>query len=152
MTLEVVTYELGTIAPISRMRLDVTLPPNASTEVSNAPLPGQEPRHSEAVPPRPIVVSARVLDAGGKVLARTANWPEPYKFLTLPEPGLRLDVAGDEVTVSSTAPLKGLVLDAPEADLQFSDQALDVFPHDPQTVTARGLNGRKVTAQYLKNK
>ncbi len=46
-------------------------------------------------------------------------------------------------------PIKGIVLDVDGDDVQWSDQAIDLVPEDPQVVLASGLNGRAVKARYL---
>ena len=51
----------------------VVLAPNASTELWKGPLPGQPTRTKLSEVPKPIVVSARLLE-GDKVLARYSNW------------------------------------------------------------------------------
>ena len=54
------------------------------------------------------------------------------------------------VTLSTKRPIKGVILDVDgEQDAQWSDQAIDLVPDDPQTVDVKGLAGRKVLARYL---
>lgn len=146
--IELVAFDLER-GEADRRHWDVTLKANASTEVWAGRVPGQPVRTSDAQVPRPVVLQARVLGAEGEVLARYSNWPEPWKYLTFPDPGLRIDVDGDEVTITVDKPVKGLVLDTEGDEADWSDQALDMFPGDSQVVTAKGLNGRKVTARYI---
>jgi len=130
----------------------VELPPNASTELWTGPLPGQAVRTKASEVPRTLVVSARLLSEDGRVLARYANWPEPFKFVHFPPKdalGLDIRTEGEKVTLSSKKPIKGIVLDVDGEAAQWSDQALDLVPGDPQTVLARGLNGRAVKARFL---
>lgn len=55
-----------------------------------------------------------------------------------------------KITLSSKLPVKGIILDAEgEADVQWSDQAIDLIPGDDQVVFAWGLNGRALKARYL---
>jgi beta-mannosidase len=71
----------------------------------------------------------------------------------MPDPELELSVDGDTVRVTAKKPAKAVMLDV-EGDgdeVRWSDNALDVIPGDPQTVTVRGLNGRKVTARWLRS-
>jgi len=145
----------------------VVLKKNSATELFKGPLPGQPIRTKESEAPKPIVVSARLLDAEtGEVLGRYSNWPEPYKYLTFPTPqevALKLDafsvpstvngsgVGGgyDAVRVGVERPIKGLVLDVEGEDATWSDQALDVVPGDDQVVRVWNLKGRKLRARYL---
>jgi len=80
--------------------------------------------------------------------------PEPFKFIHFPpveDLGLKIVVADDAetITVSAQRPIKGIVLDADGEDVQWSDQAIDLVPDDPQTLKAIGLKGRKVKARFL---
>lgn len=54
--------------------IEVALSPNSSTELYNGPLPGQPTRTSESELPKAIIVSARLLNEVGTVLARYSNW------------------------------------------------------------------------------
>lgn len=138
---------------VDRRTFEVVLAPNASTEIWKGQVPGQPIRRSLADPPRPIVVQARLLDrdSSGKatVLARYSSWPEPFKFLTFPKYDLKTKVNGDEVTLKTDKPIKGIVLDV-EGDVEeceWSDQAIDLMPGDEQVVVAKGLGGRRVKAR-----
>lgn len=152
-TIELVSYDLEK-GEVDRRTFPVTLAPNASTEVWIGDVPGQPVRTNTAEVPRPIVVQARLLldNDTDEVLARYSNWPEPWKYLTFPDPGLDIAVDGDKVTVTVSKPVKGLILDTDlddGAECEWSDQALDMFPGDTQVVIAKGLKGRKVTARYI---
>lgn len=150
-TVELVSFDLDD-GEVDRRSFNVTLAPNASTEIWVGDVPGQPIRKSTADVPRPIVVQARLLDEDGTVLARYSNWPEPWKYLTFPDPGLDISVSGDEITITVEKPIKGLILDTALGEEEvswWSDQAIDMFPGDKQVVTATGLNGRKVSARYI---
>ena len=74
-TLEVTSFDLADAAYAHRwLAQPVTLAPNASTELFAGAVPELPVRTSRGAVPRTIVVSARVLDAHGGVLARYANW------------------------------------------------------------------------------
>ncbi|KAH9938328.1 glycoside hydrolase family 2 protein [Fomitopsis serialis] len=133
---------------------DVALAPNASTELFKGLLPGQPRRTKLSEAPKTIVVSARLLDASGAVLGRYSNWPEPFKYISFPDikdVGLSIAVGkdGESVELSARKPIKGLVLDVEGDAVQWSDQAIDLVPDDPQVVKAVGLNGRKIKARFL---
>jgi len=136
----------------------VVLKKNSATELFQGLLPGQQNRTKESEVPKPIVVSARLLDVvSGEVLGRYSNWPEPFKYLTFPTPqevSLTLDVSSpssamdggnldggyDTIRVGVERPIKGLVLDVDGEDTKWSDQALDVVPGDDQVVKVWNLN------------
>jgi beta-mannosidase len=80
--------------------------------------------------------------------------PEPFKFIHFPskeEIGLTITTGadGESIELNVKQPIKGLVLDVDGDDVQWSDQALDLFPGDTQVVKAVGLASRQVKARYL---
>ena len=78
--------------------------------------------------------------------------PEPFKFVHFPPKaslGLEVKTEGEKVTLSTKKPIKGIVLDVDGEAVQWSDQAIDLVPDDPQTVLARGLNGREIKLRFL---
>lgn len=56
---------------------------------------------------------------------------------------------GESVLLSAEKPIKGIVLDVDGDEVRWSDQAIDLFPGDPQVVTGVGLKGREVKARFL---
>jgi beta-mannosidase len=81
--------------------------------------------------------------------------PEPFKYIHFPDPqdvGLEAAVGadGESVTLSARKPVKGIVLDVDgDAEVRWGDQAIDLVPGDPQTVTAVGLGSRPVKVRFL---
>ncbi|KAI6119373.1 glycoside hydrolase family 2 protein [Pisolithus croceorrhizus] len=137
-----------------KISMDVVLNPNSSTELFSDRLPGQPTRTKLSEIPRTITVSARLLDEAGMVLGRLSNWPEPYKFIHFPpvkDLGLSITTGndGESVELAAQMPVKGIVLDAEGDDIRWSDQAIDLFPGDPQIVKAVGLRGREVKVRFL---
>lgn len=149
---------------------EVTLSENSNTEVWSGacPEPPKEKATDPSAPSGTVVVHARLVDRGGSVLARFSDWPQPYKFLDLPDPGLKVDVKGDEVVISAKKPVKGVWLDVDGddegvdwADNSVSDpnyiltlpdaKQLDLFPGDEQRIVVRGLKERAIVMAYLGN-
>jgi len=139
---------------------EVMLAANSSTELWKGQVPGQPPRYGYSEPIRNIIISGRLVDADGIVLARYANWPEPFKFIKFPSVealNLKLEVAKPDsssdvshIRLSSDRPIKGIVLSVEgEGEVKWSDQAIDLVPGDDQIIKAWGLNGRKVKARFL---
>ncbi|KIM26256.1 glycoside hydrolase family 2 protein [Serendipita vermifera MAFF 305830] len=140
---------------------EVTLAPNASTELWKGPTPGIVDVHVEGMRSKPIVVQARLVDVDTKVvLARYSNWPEPFKYIHFPTPAevnLKIvptvtnsgELQSATLSISVDRPIKGLVLDVEGPWAKFSDQAIDMFPGDTQIVGVIGLDGRDVKARYL---
>ncbi|KAL1746851.1 glycoside hydrolase family 2 protein [Schizophyllum fasciatum] len=134
---------------------EVTLLPNRSTEILSGipvPSPPKEGKPSPSGDPAwttscTVVVQARILARDGAVLARGADWPQPYRYLRFPDPGVHAvvgDVDADgqrEVILTVEKPAKGVFLTAEGGGegVQWSDNALDLMPGDPQKVVVRGL-------------
>jgi beta-mannosidase len=130
----------------------VTLSPNSSTEIFKGTISALPKRTTKSEIPKVIVVSARLLDEDGKVIARYSNWPEPFKFISFPKDlGFKAQVSsdGESVKLSSERPVKGIVLDVEGEPVKWSDQAVDLIPGDEILVRAVGLKGRNVQARYL---
>lgn len=137
-----------------KISVDVVLISNSSTELFSDQLLGQPTRTKLSEIPRAIIVSARLLDEAGVVLGRLSNWPEPYKFIHFPpvkDLGLSITIGsdGESVELAAQMPVKGIVLDVEGDNIKWGDQAIDLFPGDPQIVKAIGLRGREVKARFL---
>lgn len=106
-----------------------TLPPNSSTELRAKmpiPQPPVEIASDKTAPSSSVVIHATLIDNNGDCLARTTDFPMPYRFLTIPDPKIKIDTAGDHVAISVERPVKGLILRLLDQDdggeeVQFSD-------------------------------
>jgi beta-mannosidase len=120
-------------------RRQVVLAPNQATELERFAYGGES-----------VLVASALLLVPGKVLARAALWPEPFKYLTLPDPGVdvrRLDES--TVRVRADRPAKGVWLQGgPEA--RWSDNMLDLLPGDEQTITAQRFGNAEVQVRWLR--
>ncbi|KAJ3841495.1 glycoside hydrolase [Lentinula raphanica] len=143
----------------------IEMPPNQAVELLSIPCPG--PPKTDRLSPTgypdwtttsSVVVGARLLDPDrGDVLARFADWPQPYRFVDIVDPGLRIDVeTGQDLNTSVVSlevakPAKCVVLGVvgDGEDVTWSDNALDLMPGDKQVVIARGLLGRDIQVAYL---
>ena len=113
---------------LKQERREVRLEANATTELGR-----WNPKVAE-----PAVYAARLL-AGSEVQARTALWPEPFKFYRFPDPGLKLEpMGGNQLRPSVERPTKGVFLEAENA--VWDDNFLDLMPGDEQVVTVKGLS------------
>jgi len=119
-------------------RADVTLPANQSLELGAFGLGAGGT----------LVFDARLL-VDGNVVARASAWPEPYKYLHLPDPMIVLDLEDSEtIRLRSVRPAKGVVLSAGDG-IEWSDNMVDLMPDDEQIITARGLGDRPVQIRWL---
>ncbi|KAJ2920787.1 hypothetical protein H1R20_g16307, partial [Candolleomyces eurysporus] len=141
------TTELGTF--------DVPEPPSLPGDIYNKPGTTTSGR---------VVASARLLHPEtGEVLARFVDWPQPYRLLDIPDPGVEISTTESEgavtIRVSVKRPAKCLFLTAEDDNLsgkfevsRWSDNALDVVPFDEQVVKLTGLGkDAKVSFQCLQN-
>jgi len=153
-TLQVTSFDLERPDWRDQWETDVSLAPNASTELWRGLVPGQPARTRESEVPKTIVVSARLLDEHRAVLGRHSNWPEPFKYIHFPDVkdvGLKITPTedGESVALSAERPVKGIVLEVEGEEVKWSDQAIDLVPGDPQIVKAIGLKSRVVKVRFL---
>ncbi|PIL34860.1 hypothetical protein GSI_02647 [Ganoderma sinense ZZ0214-1] len=140
--------------------LAATLLPNQTTELVALRVPGPAAPSAISVDPsHSVVVGARLVDAAsGEVLARYADWPQPFRLVDFPDPKLDVRFDGASVRVAVEKPIKGLFFTVDEEGegegegalalgrqetVRWSDNAIDVFPGDPQVVQVRGLEGKR---------
>jgi beta-mannosidase len=96
-----------------------------------------------------LVCGARLL-VRGEVVAREVAWPEPFKYLALPDPAIVFERMGDEaLRLWATRPAKGVLLAAGDG-VAWSDNLLDLLPGDEHTIVARGLGDREVRVRWLR--
>jgi beta-mannosidase len=120
-------------------RQQVTLSPNQTTELGNFAFDAK----------RQLVVSARLLQ-NDTIVARAALWPEPFKYLKLPDPMIELTrLDEDTLRLRAARPAKGVWLQSNQP-VQWSDNMLDLIPGDEQIITARGLGDAEVQIRWLK--
>ena len=73
-TLQVTSFDLERPDWSDQWEMNITLAPNASTELWRGKVPGQPVRTRESQVPKAIVVSARLLDEDRAILGRYSNW------------------------------------------------------------------------------
>ena len=115
----------------------LTLAANQGTEIGRVHYPDTS------------IVSARLLKDGATI-ARATVWPEPFKYLTLPEPEISIErLDAQTLRVQTKRPAKGVWLSADDG-VKWSDDMLDLFPNDPQIIKAQGLGNTRVQVRWLK--
>lgn len=94
------------------------------------------------------VVAARLFK-DGNIVARTTLWPEPFKYLTLPDPELTIEhIEKNTLRLSVKHPAKGVWLSAGDG-VRWSDNMLDLTPDDPQIIIAQDLNENPIHVKWL---
>jgi beta-mannosidase len=115
---------------------DVELPANQTIEL-----------HAPSVPAGSVVISRLVF--GGAVLAQATLWPEPFKYLHLPDPHLLVKRMGKGwLELSVLRPAKGVWLDG-GAQVVWSDNFLDLVPGEPRLIHGEGLGGSRLQVSWL---
>ncbi|MBC8074974.1 MAG: glycoside hydrolase family 2 protein, partial [Chloroflexales bacterium] len=123
---------------VSASTIDIHLPANEVTEAGAFAYELQDQR----------VLAARLV-VDGRVLTRAALWPEPYKYLHLPDPAISVERAGpDALRVRCERPAKGVWLQAGDG-VAWGDNMLDLVPGDEQLIAAPGLGERTVRVKFL---
>lgn len=135
----------------------IVLGENRSTELysGTCPEPPKENAYDLLAPSGTVVVHARLVDGDGNVVARYSDWPQPFKFLDFPDPGLKVERVSDrdvsEVRLSVAKPVKGVWISVQGDDegVEFEDNSFDLYPGDVQTAIVKGLEGKTLTAAWL---
>lgn len=94
------------------------------------------------------VLGARLL-VNGVTVSRAALWPEPFKYLTLPDPGLQVVQEQATLRLCVARPAKGVWLAAGDG-VAWSDNMVDLLPGDEQVLVAKGLGAARVQTQWLR--
>ncbi|KAG8887822.1 hypothetical protein FRC00_000275, partial [Tulasnella sp. 408] len=161
-TAELSYYDLRTEKIYYTAAHRITIPPNQSVEIYQGivqPPPASDRqgvmRRVELERTHTVVVHARLVGPDGKTLARFTNWPEPYKFIDFPDPEMRLGLQSDgsSIRIEVKKPAKSAFFSVPGektgTEIKWSDNAVDLFPGDVQTITVEGLKGRNVAVSRL---
>ena len=96
-----------------------------------------------------VTIMAATLRRGAETISREVRWPEPFKYLTLPDPGLKVEVIGpNTLKLSVQRPAKGVWLEsAPET--VWDDNMLDLLPGEARVVQTQKLNPDHLTVRWL---
>jgi len=116
---------------------EVSLPANRASELGVFAVSRSEP----------LVLGAR-LWLNDQVAARDALWPEPFKQLHLPHPGVDLARNGDVLRLRAACPAKGVWLEA-GGPVTWSDNFIDLLPGDDYEITASGLGDEIPRLRWL---
>ncbi|KAJ5554600.1 hypothetical protein N7513_004559 [Penicillium frequentans] len=123
------------------------LPPNSSSNLFEIALSELEIGKKD----EPLIVSARLLDpSDNTVIARCTNWPQPYRYLNMPQALLQIRAENGRIFVKTEdVPVKGLLLYVDDVDsVKFDDNCLDLVPGDEQVITVKGLGNQKLLVRY----
>jgi beta-mannosidase len=121
---------------LERHQTPVSLLPNQATELGLFAGAG-----------RNRVLSVRLLAADG-VVARAALWPEPFKYISWPDPQIALTRTGPDLVLRAARPAKGVWLEAADG-VAWSDNFVDLMPGEDYPLTAVGLGDQPVSITWL---
>ncbi|BFZ60064.1 hypothetical protein YB2330_001086 [Saitoella coloradoensis] len=134
----------GEELPTLRLRKEVVLAPNSSTEI----LTEVDAEDAD------VVYNACLLAPEDDVVfACTSSWPQPFKHNLFPARNVQLTLSPDctSVTITADRPTKGVWLDVVGDDdrgVKWGDNCLDVFPGDERVVEVEGLEGMEVCVRW----
>jgi beta-mannosidase len=125
-------------------KMTARLLPIQSTEISKmADITEDDPSN--------LVVSVEYQISPGETLRSSADWPQPLKYVDFSGRKFTCSVENEIIRVEVDKPVKGVILDVEgddDSELEWSDNGFDVMPGEVVNITAKGLNGRKVTVSW----
>jgi beta-mannosidase len=126
-----------------------TLRPNCSTELCTLKSSADIKEASY------VILSATLHDIQtGEEIAQKVSWPEPYRYLDLPnDTSINVKVGGEEVELEcGKFPAKGVLAYVDEADgdePEWEDNMYDLMPGEKVRLKVSGLGAREVHARHL---
>jgi beta-mannosidase len=117
----------------SQQRRTIKIQPNCTTVVCEN-ISINHPRSRDA-----FVIFTKLL-VNNQVVSTHVDWPQPYKYLSFDDRGLRVNLSESrsQISISVLKPVKGLIFDE-RPGLWFSDNGLDIVPGEEYSVDVQGL-------------
>jgi beta-mannosidase len=137
-------------------RRDVRVSPNRTTDVMEkhrVDVYGSrqhvDQRFDDYAAADPFVVQALLL-VDGKCVASDVSWPEPIKYLSFGDRGVRVECSADMATafVSAAKPVKGFVF-SERKGTQLSDNGFDIMPGEIHEVRIEGCAANELEWRYV---
>jgi beta-mannosidase len=134
--------------------MNVNIKENGTTEVikgQNVELPGakdaQTPFDMSKVDPFVIHVS---LTIEGEIVATDVSWPDPIKYLSFPDRGVKVEILSDDLTaiVSAKRPVKGFVFREKQG-LKLSENGFDLVPGESKKVIIEGRGAHDLKWDFV---
>lgn len=97
----------------------------------------------------PFVIEA-TLHIDGQCVAQDVSWPEPIKYLSFEDRGIKVEYDEDLsiAFVSSSKPVKGFVF-SERKGVRFSDNGFDVMPGEMHEVQVDGITANELEWIYI---
>ncbi|PCG94544.1 Glycoside hydrolase, family 2, immunoglobulin-like beta-sandwich [Penicillium occitanis (nom. inval.)] len=126
--LRFVSIETGKDIATPVVHKDCLITANGTTEITSGVISN--------VDQEPHVVAARLLQKG-EVISRDVDWPQPLKYLSFEDRGVKLEVKEGQYIVSASRPTKCFVVEEQD-DIVLSDNGIDLIPGETQVIQATG--------------
>ena len=124
---------------IDERKQTVALLANQATELGNVSFRDEEKQ----------VLCVHLLHQG-EIVSRAALWPEPFKYLPLPDPQIHVQrISPTTLEVCTQRPAKGVWLEAGDS-VRWSDNMLDLLPDDPYRIAVSDLNEADIQIRSLR--
>lgn len=96
----------------------------------------------------PTIYFAELL-VNGQVVARSSEFPEPYKFYHFADPELDIEyISENSIKITAHKPVKGVWLDTDQS-VSWNDNFIDLRAGESRVVEASDLKGQTVRVRYL---
>lgn len=129
-TLKVDLYDLVADTKESLPDISVAIAANGCTEII-----------SHRVISKNLVVHCQIV-SGSSILSSSSDWPQPLKYLQFPNRKLVTTIVGDNITLSTNKPIKGVEIQV-EGDGMLDDNGFDLFPGEKKVVKVIvGVSGK----------
>lgn len=120
---------------------EIVLRANGSTEFAS----------ELSIPDGHVIAHAYLTDSEGNSVASGSDWPQPLKYLHLPDRQVHYSVGEDKITLTAGKPVKGVEL-LFENDLFPDDNGFDLFPGETKVVRVSGLrDSENVEVRYYQS-
>ena len=125
---------------VDERKQSTVLSPNQATELGTVSFQSK----------RKEVLGVQLLKEG-EIVSRATLWPEPFKYLTLPDPEIKIQRMNSTILkVHARRPAKGVWLEE-GGDIRWSDNMLDLLPDDPQFIAVpHNLNDADIRVRSLR--
>jgi beta-mannosidase len=152
-------FKVGGGESVYESKTKIILEPNRSQEVMKyLPMPVGGTQSSDEVHETVAahtVVALLLRSLEGEVLARFVEWPQPLRHLDLLPDGVDVIVKPGKhdvqriVTLRASRPIKAFELFARDADLELSDNCIDLVPDEERTIVVGGCEHSEILHQHL---
>ncbi|XP_014558024.1 carbohydrate-binding module family 35 protein [Bipolaris victoriae FI3] len=135
------------------LKRDVRIAVNGTTEVIKTHIMSvdisKHPDDFDFTTTDPFVIEA-TLHIEGQCVATDVSWPEPIKYLSFEDRGIKVEYSGDLTVafVSSSKPVKGFVFSEKEG-VRLSDNGFDVIPGETHEVQVDGIAANELEWSYV---